>query len=181
MDTQIVESVEFGLIQQIRDAFQDVRLEDGISLNMTEYHDSYGCATHFLETAKDDERMDWQAIPDETLESFTVTFCFTDLKGFRFYLPAYMIWTIRNHKKSNCIIGDFTIYAIDPNYHQFQATPFLDFFSEQQVEAMVAFLRFCTDTGGYTDEQVAANNLRLIESLILERNSEKSPNKMVQT
>ena len=72
---------------------------------MTEYNDSGGYMTGFMEKAKHDERDDWASIPDETLEQFTVTFSFTDLKGFRFYIPAYMDWTVRNHRISHSIVG----------------------------------------------------------------------------
>jgi hypothetical protein len=36
-----------GLVADIREAFRGVKLEDGESLNMTEYHDSGGSAKHF--------------------------------------------------------------------------------------------------------------------------------------
>ncbi len=91
---------EQKLINQIHRAFSGVRLDDGISLNMTEYYDSGGCMPEFKERAARDERDDWAAISSETLKQFMVTFSFTDLKGFRFYIPAYMVWTIQNHSAS---------------------------------------------------------------------------------
>ena len=87
-------------ISNIRKAFGHVRLEDGISLNMTEYMDSHGDPTYLIR-AKSDESDDWQRIPDEVLEKFTVTFPFTDGKGYRFYLPAYMIYTLKTYKTSS--------------------------------------------------------------------------------
>jgi hypothetical protein len=79
---------EQKLVDQIHRAFAGVKLEDGTSLNMAEDKDG-GCMPEFGEEAKTDEREDWTAIPGGTLEQFTVTFSFTDLKGFRFYIPAY--------------------------------------------------------------------------------------------
>ncbi len=70
---------EQKLIALIHRAFAGVTLDDGESLNMTEYNDSGGCKPEFKERAKADERDDWTAIADETLERFTVTFCFTAL------------------------------------------------------------------------------------------------------
>lgn len=150
---------EQELIDRIRVAFAGVTLEDGISLNMTEYNDSGGCMPKFKEKASDDERIDWQAIPDMTLEQFTVTFSFTDLKGFRFYIPAYMIWTIRNHRTSDSIIGDFAIYAIDPSHYLFRTIPFLQWFTVDQVEAMAAFLEYVVQSDASLDVQVARENL----------------------
>src|SRR4026208_1212325 len=99
-------SREDNLIATIDKAFADVRLEDGVSLNMTEYNDSGGSAKHYAERAKQDERMDWHRSDGKTLQKFTATFSFTDLKGFRFYIPAYMTWTIRNYRTSDSIISD---------------------------------------------------------------------------
>mgnify|MGYP001321796809 CR=1 FL=1 len=136
---------EKELIEMIRNAFACVRLEDGVSLNMTEYFDSSGCMPELKERASCDERDDWQAIPDETLERFLVTFSFTDLKGYRFYIPAYMIWVIRNQATSSSALVDFTIFAIDPSHHLFETTPFLKWFSSSQVAAMMAFLEYMND------------------------------------
>ena len=145
-----MKSTEHPLIQEIIDAFKDVHLEDGISLNMTEYHDSGGCMPEFKKKAKTDERKHWYKIDDDTLESFTVTFSFTDLKGFRFYLPAYMIYTIRNHEISDSIITDFTIYALDPNHYIFDETTMKDFFYRKTVQLYYQFLRVLCKTRRYT-------------------------------
>jgi hypothetical protein len=153
---------EQKLIDQIEGAFSGVKLDDGISLNMTEYYDSGGCMPDFKERAAGDERNDWKAIPGKTLEQFTVTFSFTDLKGFRFYIPAYMIWAVRNHRTSNSIISDFTIYAIDPLHYLFEPIPFLDWFTASQVAAMSAFLEYAVQNDGTLDGRVAKDNLAKI-------------------
>lgn len=155
---------EQELIDQIRRAFEGVRLEDGTSLNMSEYNDSGGSMPEFKRKARNDERNDWTAIADETLEQFTVTFSFTDLKGLRFYIPAYMTWAIRNHRSSGSIIGDFTIYAIDPSHYLFETIPFLHWFTEAQVAAMTAFLEYAVENDGTMDGEVAEKNLLKIKS-----------------
>lgn len=153
---------ENDLIACITAAFANVRLDDGISLNMTEYHDSGGSASRFAKKANNDERDDWRRIADKTLEHFTVTFSFTDLKGFRFYIPAYMIWTIRNHRTSESVISDFTIYAIDPDHYLFRDIPFTDWFTVPQVLAMVKFLEYCITHADSLDINIAETNLRKI-------------------
>ena len=152
------------LIAMIEEAFSDVRLEDGISLSMTEYHDSGGSVSEYAERAKFDERDNWHNISGETLQDFIVTFSFTDLKGFRFYVPAYMIWTIRNHRTSDSIICDFTIYAIDPDHYLFCDVEFTTWFTKKQVYAMIEFLEYCTKNGDTLDSNVAEKNLRKIKS-----------------
>lgn len=155
------------LIAQIEEAFAGVTLEYGLSLNECEYADSGGRAKEYLERAKQDERGDWHKVINDDLTNYHVTFSFTDLKGFRFYLPAYMIWTIRNPGTTD-IIADFTIYACDPDHHRFEDTPFTTFFNAKQLEAIIAFLTFCIETCEEEDcpldADVARLNLRKIEA-----------------
>jgi hypothetical protein len=155
---------EQELVDQIHRAFVGVRLDDGTSLNMTEYNDSSGCMPEFKQKSKEDERNDWTTIPDETLEQFTVTFSFTDLKGFRFYIPAYMIWTIRNHRTSDSIIADHAIYAIDPSHYLFETIPFWKWFTSEQIDAMTRFLEYAARNDGTLDGKAAMENLTRIRS-----------------
>lgn len=154
---------EQELVATIRRAFAGVRLDDGESLNMTEYNDSGGCVQEFKEKAKHDERDDWAAIPDEILEQFTVTFSFTDLKGFRFYIPAYMIWTVRHHQESDSIIADQTIFAIDPSHYLFETISFWKWFTAEQIEAMRRFLEYAVQHDDTLDANVAGENLAKIK------------------
>ena len=147
------------LIKQIEEAFKGVQLEDGISLNMTEFYDSYEQETKFLELAKNDERRSWESIDDETLEEFTGTFAFTDLKGFRFYLPAYMIYTLKNYKTSDSIITDFTIYALQHDHYIFKKTSMRDFFTKEQFECILKFLEFSVEEDDHLDGNLAKTNL----------------------
>jgi hypothetical protein len=126
---------------------------------MTEYNDSGGYMTGFMEKAKHDERDDWASIPDETLEQFTATFSFTDLKGFRFHIPAYMDWTVRNHRISHSIIADNTIYAIDPSHYLFESTAFREWFTHEQINAMISFLEYAIANDDSLDGKVARHNL----------------------
>jgi len=153
---------------QIRDrqAFAGITLGDGISLYMTEYLDSGGCASHFAELAKQDERDDWRKLSDEILERFTVTFSFTDLQGFRFYLAPYMLWAIRNHRTSDSIICDFTIYALDPSSYQFTETKFTEWFTPVQQAAILAFLDYATNVETM-DSAVACKHADSIRSLLM--------------
>ena len=155
---------EHKLIDQIRAAFNHVTLEDGISLNMTKYKDSGGSMQKYKERATSDERCNWWAISDATLEKFTVTFPFTDLLGFRFYIPAYMIWTIRNHRNSDSIISDSTVYAIDPNHYLFKEVSFHKWFTREQIGAMVEFLSYAVRNGDTLDGEVAMENIGKIKA-----------------
>ena len=147
---------ESELISKIENAFRDVVLGNGDSLNMTEYYDSGGCAPHFKERAANDERYDWTRIADSDIEIFQVVFCFTNLEGFRFYIPAYMIWSIRN-PDSDCFSADATIYALNPYSHQFSETSMIEFFSKSQIDAMLSFLDFWAAHPNFADADARQN------------------------
>jgi len=155
---------EEALVAQIEAAFENVQLEDSVSLHLAEFHDSGGSKPRLAILAETDERLDWHRVITPALESFQVTFSFTDLKGFRFYIPAYMIWTVRNHRTSSSIISDFTIYAIDPDHHLFEDTPFVRWFTPSQIAAMDAFLEHCVANSDSVDGDIALENLRKIRS-----------------
>ena len=154
----------------IDNAFDGVVLGDGDSLNMTEYADSGGCAPEYAERAKHDERIDWRAIPNSVLEQFQVTFSFTDLLGYRFYAAPYMIWTIKNHRESDCFIADATIYAMDPTSYQFSKKRFSDWFTPEQIYAILAFLDYCADNGDSLDDRVAVDNASAIRRELQQSN-----------
>ena len=154
------------LIQEITSAFKNVKLCGGISLNMTEYNDSGGTEESFLIKSQFDEKDDWSKIPDEVLEKFMVTFSFTDVKGFRFYIAAYMIWSINNLKTSQSIIGDFTIYALDPNHYVLNSIGFENVFSSVQIMAIIKFLEFSVENGDYCDGAFAEKNLDKINKYL---------------
>ena len=161
---------EAELIEMIENAFDGVVLGTGESLNLTEYADSSGCAPEYAELAKRDERIDWRAIPDSVLEQFRVTFCFTDLLGYRFYAAPYMIWTIKNHRDSDSFIADATIYAMDPSSCQFSKKRFSDWFTSEQTQAILAFLDYCADNGDSLDDRVAVDNAISIRKEIQQSN-----------
>jgi hypothetical protein len=150
------------LIREIQEAFQGVKLENGVSLNMAACIDSGGYnAEQFMRLAKDDERNNWQIIDDKTLGKFSHVFSFTDWKGFRFYLPAYMISTIKH--PDGPVNHDFTIYALDPNsISKLYKKPFAEILNKQQIKAVVNFLEYCVEVLGWKncDAKSAATNLK---------------------
>jgi len=157
MITPMEESI---LIKEIESAFSDVHLEEGISLNMAEYYDTGG---NCKKKSKNDERYHWKKIEDKTLEQFTVTFSFTDLKGFRFYLPVYMIYALRNYKTSDSMIIDHIIYAIDVTHFLFNKISMKNYFEEKQLACMISFLEFCSTRDDFFDAEIAKINLRTLK------------------
>ena len=147
------------LVENIKLAFNGVKLGDGISLNMTEYYDSGGAETEYLELSKFDEREDWSKIDDKTLEKFSVTFSFTDLNGFKFYTPAYMTYAIKNFDTSESIITDFTIYAMDTDHYLLRDIGIKGVFNSNQLLCIIGFLMFVIDNPAHFDSKIASENL----------------------
>jgi hypothetical protein len=151
------------LSARIFDAFAGVRLDGGVSLIEAEYADNYEIAPDHLIALE--EKNDWTRIINDRLCDFTVTFCFTDYRGFRFYIAPYMIWTLRNYSASDSIIADFTIYAIETDRSMFSEHPFSEVFTLEQVKCMRDFLLFACENEDRLDADVVRSNLnRLLQA-----------------
>lgn len=165
-------SEEEALVTRIHRAFAGVGLEGGISLIEAEYADGGQIAPEHL--VDQQEKSDWTTLVDNRLCDFTVTFCFTDYKGFRFYIAPYMVWTLRNFRHSDSIIADGTIYAIDPDLYIFDDHPFEGVFTDLQIDCMRDFLAFATRQENDLDAVVAGRRLQRLNRL-LERNNGTEP------
>lgn len=158
--------VEKKLIDRIFRAFEGVTLEDGISLNMTEYLDGYESEPEYLRKAEFDERDDWTAIPGETLEMFTGTFSFTDLKGFRFYLPAYMSASLRDFTLD---ISDHTLFSLDPEHFTFERIGLINVFTDEQLKCITEFLKYAAENVLGSFGECAGENLKKIQKSLKAR------------
>ena len=83
------------LIEEITAAFDGVSREDGVTLHeaiaLDDYEDAEGCAkarTKDIETR-------WQDVPDEHIRSSEAVLSFLDTKGFRYYIPAFLVWYLK--------------------------------------------------------------------------------------
>ena len=88
------------VIQLIHQAFEEIKLEGGVSLHETIKIDNYGETNEVLESQiKADERNNWKNLVDDP-ELSEVNgiggLSFYDAKGLRFHLPAYLCLTINN-------------------------------------------------------------------------------------
>ena len=99
------------LIAYIRRAFERTRLGNGITIHEA---DLEGCYTDDSERsharAKDDEVV-WSDVPDWKIERFPSVMPFFDPEGYRFYIPAYMIWTLKNWRTTDLFIADSVIWS----------------------------------------------------------------------
>lgn len=152
-----------SLIEEISSAFNGVSRENGVSLHEAEVIDAYGSDAERAEARKQDTDCKWQDVLDEDIENHHSILSFLCPKGFRYYIPAYMIWTLKNYKTSGSSSVDSTIYAFDLSEDQDMQEWAMSRFSiltPEQSKAICHFLRFMVEHGdGHADDYVAQRAL----------------------
>ncbi|MBI39755.1 MAG: hypothetical protein CMF59_09155 [Leptospiraceae bacterium] len=147
------------VIQSIQAAFHGVPQPAKITLHVAEAHDNYDYG-HDADHRKKDYRGPWQEIPDEHIENCQCALSYLDPEGFRFYLPAFMVWYLKNYKNSRKVKLDNALYALDtysgePRLEGHKKEQF-SLFSPEQLAACAAFVAFLADDrSGMTDEDFA--------------------------
>ncbi len=151
------------LLQDIERVFRDVCREDGVTLHEAEVIDSCGSDKKRRQGRRKDTDARWQDVPDKMIENHYSILSFLDIKGFRYYLPAYMRWSLKHFQVSDSAASDFTIYALAPrgkgklsktDGERFAA------FTPEQCAVIYRFLRFmATRSDGRADEAAAQNAL----------------------
>lgn len=107
------DAIRQQLIAEIAEAFADVRREDGISIREADVIDRYGSDDEQLAARKLDAEEHWWDVPDAIIERHT-GFCFLDLKGLRYYIPAYMTCYLRTLVQPvNSNSRDRLIYSLE--------------------------------------------------------------------
>lgn len=130
-----------ALAQEIRAAFADVSGDGRKTLR-----DAYR-ADYFHETKSewDDRDRHWDEIPDDVLGHFggaTSVFTFGNVASFRYYLPAYMLYTLRTRAAKP------TVYALDlrvPPNSNAADLPEVAALTLAQRRAVARFLRYQLD------------------------------------
>ncbi|MCW3095898.1 MAG: hypothetical protein JWL77_1516 [Chthonomonadaceae bacterium] len=162
MDATGIEERHTALIAQIRMAFAGVTRMGGVSLHEADVIDGYGSPQQRNAARKLDTDRVWWEVPDADIERYHWILSFLDATGFRYYIPAYMTWTLAHYEHSESDSGDKTIYALDcgerRNDHKLQ---YFKLFSREQSEAVCAFLRFMEDDPtGMADSGAALGALK---------------------
>lgn len=147
------------VIDLISRAFSGVTRDGGVSLHEADIIDGYGSAEKRVAARKLDTESGWQAVPDRDIEYYNSILSFLDPIGFRYYIAAYMVWSLKNFRISESVTSDFTIYAFAMDGHQNMKDWKMSRFSilsEAQSTAVYEFLRFMQDFGeGDADSSVA--------------------------
>jgi hypothetical protein len=132
------------LLETIKNAFENVKLEDGIGIWEAQGIDDYADLKTIGELRKRDERDNWENLSYQDLAKCSSSLSFLDEKGMRFYLPKYMIFDILSkeiYKNQANYSPDilFTLgYKLDEEYQQ-KRFSLLD---QKQMLTIIAYLKF---------------------------------------
>ncbi|ESA35558.1 hypothetical protein N836_11205 [Leptolyngbya sp. Heron Island J] len=90
------EAKKLALIEEITQAFDGVSCGNGVTLHEAMVIDDYGSPAERAEARARDTEDKWQDVPEDDIRFSDAVLSFLDAKGFHYYLPAYMVWHLRN-------------------------------------------------------------------------------------
>ncbi|QUE50524.1 hypothetical protein KBB96_16875 [Luteolibacter ambystomatis] len=140
------EDLRAGIIRWIEIHFEDVTRDGGTTLHQMDVLDDYGSPGDLAEAAKLDNERTWQEISDLKLSNFACSMVFLNANGFRFYLPAFMRFTLANWADGASTCENMgVIYALSGGPGGFHHEAF-ESFSRFQMEAVSAFLWYIANS-----------------------------------
>jgi hypothetical protein len=153
-----------AIIDAIRRAFAGVP-PGRITLHEAEIMDGYPSAAECQQARVLDTDVSWDQVPDAAIEECPTALNYLDHEGWRYYVPAYMIWSLRYFRSSDSIVSDFTIYTFDPSASNPQLRKYkrerFRLLDHAQSCAVCRFLRFMAANDDLADWRVA--NIALTE------------------
>lgn len=147
------------LIIEIRTAFKNIKLEDGVGLWEAQGLDDYAGENEILKLKIKDERNDWDNIPYEDLAYGQSSLSFFDAKGMRFCLPKFLIFDILSdeifeEKGFNSTDVLFTLgYNLNDEYQKFR----FSLFDNQQIETIIHYLEYKVEEMILTDNEYSTD------------------------
>lgn len=147
-----------NLIAFIEQAFDGVEQPKQLTLHVAEAHDDYDYDNDAQHRRKDHTGR-WQDIPTEHIKQYQSALSYLDKVGMRYYLPAYMIWYLRNLDDPDEVWSDNTLYTLDhhpksKSLHAYHLERF-SLFSKQQLKACALFIKYCAENQDYVDGEFA--------------------------
>lgn len=105
------DAIRQQILADIERAFGKVERDNGITIHEAEVIDAYGSEEERQAARMLDTETRWQDVPAEVMNSHA-GFCFLDLKGLRYYLPAYMTWVLKHLDSGNSVASDNLLYSL---------------------------------------------------------------------
>lgn len=158
------EELRDAVLREIEIAFDGVSREGGVSLHEADVIDNHGTPAERDAARALDTETRWQDVPLGDIRKYYWILSFLDPIGYRYYLPAYMTWSLQNLASPRDTTSiDATIFSLtradDEKYEEWELDRF-KLFTPEQAKAIVAFLRYMEAHagGGYADDATEALN-----------------------
>ena len=136
------------LIEEIVKAFDGVVQPEQITLHVAEAHDLYDYDND-AEHRKKDFIGPWQGVPSDHMKTCQSALSYVDKVGMRYYLPAYMVWYLKNWGNTEEVFSDQVLYVLDNNPGDESLTQYhkerFSLFDTQQLRACALFVQHCAD------------------------------------
>ncbi|MCF7674601.1 MAG: hypothetical protein K9N23_12970 [Akkermansiaceae bacterium] len=97
---------------EIEQAFERVQLEDGKTIHEANLEGCYLNEQERMDARAKDTEHNWQEVAPEKIESFQSVLTFFDSKGWRFYMPAFMIWALKNWRTTKSVTADSVVWDL---------------------------------------------------------------------
>ena len=144
-----------AIIGQIYRAFRRVKRGRGVTLHEAVALDDYAPDEEQRAARHKDTERRWQAVPDAVLGDNNAIFSFLDARGFRYYLPAYMIWELtymdEDYSGAGEVLSGLSVPEPSDIWCKYTMQRF-SILNKAQARAVCAFLRYCADWEWYAEE-----------------------------
>jgi hypothetical protein len=149
------------IIADIESAFADVRRGNGITLHQARSLDDRSGEMEQAEARRKDTETRWQDIPDAWIERLADALAFLDPEGFRYYIPAFMIWALRHYETSDSFAGEAAVHAFGVNPSAEGQMERFRLFTPRQAAAIARFLEYFAHFAGrdFADYETAQKAL----------------------
>ena len=136
--------VKEELIQEIRTAFKDVKLEDGVGLWEAQGIDDSADQKTILDLRRKDERKDWEHIPYKDIELCESSLSFFDAKGMRFCLPKFLIFDLLEEQlnKEQDISSPDVIFTLGYKLNEEYQLNRFSLLNNQQILSIIHYLEY---------------------------------------
>jgi hypothetical protein len=132
------------LIKEVRRAFENVKLEEGIGLWEGQGIDDYADKETILKLKEKDERNNWDSLPYEDLVACQSSLSFFDAKGMRFCLPKFIIFEILTEQIYNekGLYSPDILFTLTYNLNDEYQKKRFSLLDSKQIEVVIHYLEF---------------------------------------
>ena len=148
-----------ALIAEITAAFDGVSREGGTTLHEADARDDFKSSEEQRAARRLDLEQQWQDVPDKDIFACCSALSFLDAKGFRYYIPAFMICSLKHWGDEASVILNSCEYHLLHDYpkslRKSEPAPIASKyqFTDAQSRAVARILRFILDFDEITGDR----------------------------